>query len=404
MYLWCMKSIIHIDCNSFFASCEIATHEGCEDKPVIVANVNETGGGIILALNKRAKKVGLRRGNPMFQVKTLIEKHNVVVFPVDHEKYHRISQQIMQTVIEQDLVIDFVQYSVDEFFGALPLEDPKELRFYIQKVKDAIEQNTKIPVSCGCSQTYTLAKVATYFAKRYEGYKGICVLTQEKRKNALSRIPISEVWGIGRAHQKKLAFYGELSAFDFMNFAENFVAKMLGTSGLNTWKELNGIPAVKMERNGQQKSIMQSRTFAYMETEKKELQRYIESFVSVCCEKLREQKSVCSNIIVFINTNRHRDDLPQYSNDVCVRLEKPTADTLLITKFAYQGLDAIFKQGYQYKRAGVVLTNITDSTSVQLDLFTYTNDEKKRNLMKNIDAINSKYEKNMIHLAVHQKK
>jgi DNA polymerase V len=399
-----MKSIIHIDCNSFFASCEIATHEGCEDKPVIVANVNETGGGIILALNKRAKKVGLRRGNPMFQVKTLIEKHNVVVFPVDHEKYHRISQQIMQTVIEQDLVIDFVQYSVDEFFGALPLEDPKELRFYIQKVKDAIEQNTKIPVSCGCSQTYTLAKVATYFAKRYEGYKGICVLTQEKRKNALSRIHISEVWGIGRAHQKKLAFYGELSAFDFMNFAENFVAKMLGTSGLNTWKELNGIPAVKMERNGQQKSIMQSRTFAYMVTEKKELQSYIESFVSICCEKLREQKSVCSNIIVFINTNRHRDDLPQYSNDVCVRLEKPTADTLLITKFAYQGLDAIFKQGYQYKRAGVVLTNITDSTSVQLDLFTYTNDEKKRNLMKNIDAINSKYGKNMIHLAVHQKK
>ncbi len=399
-----MKSIIHIDCNSFFASCEIATHQGCEDKPVVVANVNETGGGIILALNALAKKLGLRRGNPLFQVKTLIEKHNVIVFPVDHEKYHRISKQIMQTVIEQDIVIDFVQYSVDEFFGVLPLEDPNELRLYIQKVKDAIEQTTKIPVSCGGSQTYTLAKVATYFAKRYNGYKGICVLTQEQRKKALSRIPIADVWGIGRAHQKKLALYGELSAYDFMNFAENFVRKMLGTSGLNTWKELNGIPAVKMERLGQQKSIMQSRTFAHMVTEKKELQWYVESFVSVCCEKLREQKSVCSSLILFINTNRHRDDLPQYNNETTMRLEKPSSDTLSICKVAYQALDAIFKQGYYYKRAGVILTNITDSTSVQLDLFTCAHDEKKRSLMKNIDVINTKYGKNMIHLAMHEKK
>ena len=145
--------ILHIDCNSYFASCEVATRPGLEGKPVVVANDNEAGGGVILALTPEAKALGLKRGTPLFKVRSLIRLNDVVVCPADHKKYRRISHHIMEIVQQQQIVLDFVQYSVDEFFGMLPLDDPDEVRHYVSKVKEAITSATRIPVSCGCSQT-----------------------------------------------------------------------------------------------------------------------------------------------------------------------------------------------------------------------------------------------------------
>ncbi len=392
--------IVHIDCNAFFASCEIATREGVENRPVVVANGNEAGGGVILALNNKAKKIGLHRGHPLFQVKDLLEKYQVAVFPADHVKYRQISAHIMQTVQQQGIVQDFLPYSVDEFFGSLPLDKPEEVRAYVAKVKQAIEENTKIPVSCGCSLTYTLAKVATYYAKHYAGYKGICVLTADKLDKALSMLPVEEVWGIGRTYRKKMQALQIVTAKDLVNKEESLVKKALNTRGWQTWQELKGISCVKISTHEQQQSIMQSRTFAYMIEDKEELQKHISDYASACCVRLRKQHSVCKTVTVFIATNRHRTDLPQYGNSASVKLPVATSDTPTIVKAALQVFEQLYRPFYQYKRAGVILNDINDDSSIQLDLFANQDIVKQRKLMKIADTINEKFGAETLHWAI----
>ncbi|MEE1069726.1 MAG: hypothetical protein U0K81_04545, partial [Paludibacteraceae bacterium] len=146
---------IHIDCNNFFVSCELVSRPDLQGTPVVVANDNETGGGIILALNKEAKAIGLKRGNPLFQVREIIDNQHVTTIDVHHSLYHQISNHIMEVVHHSEMVLDFVQYSVDEFFGTMPDDDPERLRTYLQQVKDLIMRETHIPVSCGAGHSYT---------------------------------------------------------------------------------------------------------------------------------------------------------------------------------------------------------------------------------------------------------
>lgn len=387
---------VHIDCNTFFASCEIATNPALEGHPVVVANVNEAGGGIILALNAEAKQLGLKRGNPVFQVKRLLELNHVEVCRADHKKYHAISKQIMDAVRRQEVVLDFVQYSIDEFFGTLPIDDPDEVRAYVKRVKDHIFEQTRIPVSCGCSQSYTLAKVATHYAKHYKGYEGICVLMPENRERALSLLPIADVWGIGRQNRQKLYQIGVQTALDFVRRDESEVSKLFSVPGIKTYRELKGIPCISLDRPDMQRSIMQSRTFGYMITDKDGLAREIRKFVIDCCTKLRAQKGVCSSVSVFVATNRHRSDLPQYSNSASVRLFEPTADTPTLTKTALSLLDSLYRPGFHYKQAGVVLNDIKEERGQQLDMFSVEDDERRRNLMKITDAINLKFGSNSV--------
>ena len=387
---------LHIDCNTFFASCEVATREGLAGKPVVVANENENGGGIILALTPEAKALGLKRGIPLFQVRNLIKLNEVIVCPVDHKKYRRISHQIMEAVQQQEIVQDFVQYSVDEFFGELPLDDPHELRRYAQKVKDLIYDTTHIPVSCGCSQSYTLAKVATHYAKHYKGYGGICVLTPENREKALSMLEIADVWGIGRKYRKKLTDMGILTALDFVGLDEKMVGKILSTPGVKTWRELRGIPSIDLHRPDRQRSISQSRTFAYMTDDVATLEHEIRSYASECAAKLRRQGSVCRTVTVFLSTNRHREDLDQYRNGESVKLTSPTSDTPSLVKAALALLHSLFRKGFLYKQAGVILSDISEVEGMQLDLFTEPHDEKKRKLMQIADEINKKFGDNTV--------
>lgn len=382
---------VHIDCNSFFASCEIATREGIADKPVVVANDNEAGGGIVLALNDKAKRLGLRRGNPLFQVRGLLKANDVVVCPVDHKKYRAISKQIMDNVRGQEIVLDFVQYSVDEFFGMIPVEDPQEVRHYVAKVRDHIVETTGIPVGCGCSLTYTLAKTATYFAKHFAGYDGICVLPADKIDKALELLAVGEVWGIGRQHREKLERMGVGTALDFVALPEGRVGEMLGAMGLRTYRELNGIPSIDLHRSEMQKSIMQSRTFPFMIAEKQEMAEQLRGFVASCCTKLRAQNGVCSGVNVFVATNRHRQDLPQYHNSMSSRFVEATSDTPVVTKRVLTMLESLFRPGYQYKQAGVVLTGIKEVKGMQLDLFSAEEDAKRRKLMEVADMINQKF-------------
>lgn len=393
--------ILHIDCNTFYASCEVAMHPEMQGKPVVVANNNETGGGIILALTKEAKAFGLKRGNPMFQVKDIIENNNITVFQANLNKYGEISRHLMEAVKEQGIVLNFRQYSIDEFFGELPLEDPQKLRYYTKKIKNHIAHTTNIPVSCGVSLSYTLAKVATWYAKHYDGYEGICVLPEKKIEIALRQMPVAEVWGIGRRTAPKLKSRNITTAFDFYNRPAHEIKHLFGINGLRTWQELHGTPSLEFDDSTQQKSISHSRTFVYMTSNLEQLTSYIVEFVSVASQKLRAQHSVCQSVTVFIATNRHREDMEQYKSLATDKMAVPTADTAVIAKTATSILKQIFKPNFQYKKAGIILSDLSGDDAIQVGLFdAEAKDIKKsRKLMSALDQLNSRFGSNAVKLA-----
>ena len=394
---------IHLDCNNFFVSCELVSRPELKGTPVVVANNNDNNGGIILALNQEAKAVGLKRGNPIFQVTSIIERHRVTVIDVHHELYHQTSHHIMDEVRKTEMVQGFVQYSVDEFFGEMPDDDPVRLRGYLKQLKDLILQETDIPVSCGAGESYTLAKTATWFAKHYPGYRGICVIPAVKREQALSVLPIREVWGIGRRRIKTVEQAGIKTALDFVKQQERWVSRIFGVTGVRTWKELNGIPAITIAGHDRQKSIMYSRTFARMITSKAALIRELSNFATAATRRLREKQLLCRTVTLFLATNRHRPDLPQSYNDDTIRLSSPTDDSLQVTETVMQLLDRLYLENYHYKQAGIILGQLQSSDGIQLDIFAPDQVEevsKQKRLMQAIDGINRRFGKNQIHFAI----
>ena len=392
--------IIHIDCNTFFASCEVAFKPELHGKPVAVANINEAGGGVILALTAEAKQLGLKRGMPVFQAKKIIQDNGVVLLPVNHDKYRKTSNRIMQLVVEQDIIQNFVQYSVDEFFGEIPVDNEDEVRHYVKKVKDLILKETDIPVSCGCSQTYTLAKVATWYSKHYDGYKGICVLSEANREKALARLSISDVWGIGRQSTKFLTQNGIATALDFTRMSEAYVRRTMKIVGLRTWQELQGIRAIEFENDARQKSLSHSQTFAYMTDDRSKLRELVARFVSKLASKLREQDSMCQSVTVYLRTNRHRPDLKQRAVIDTRKMTAPTQDTRVIMDVALQLLDGVYLPGFMYKKLGITLTDIVPAGAVQLDLFSGGDVRKSQKLMQALDDINRRFGAETVHSAL----
>lgn len=394
---------IHLDCNNFFVSCELLSRPELRGTPVVVANDNGNNGGIILALNQEAKAVGLKRGNPLFQVSQLIEKQHVTVIDVHHQLYHDISHQIMEHVRQTEMVLDFVQYSVDEFFGTMPDDDPIRLRGYLLKLKNLIREKTGIPVSCGAGMSYTLAKTATWFAKHYPAYEGICVMPADKREQALARVPIADVWGIGRRSIKKLSQEGIQTALDYTQKSEAWVQRLFNVTGVRTWKELRGEPAITLASHERQKSIMYSRTFAHMTDSKTVLLRELSNYATAATRRLREQGSLCGAVTVFLATNRHRTDLAQYNVDDTLKLTTPTDDTRAVMQAVSTLLERIYQPRYQYKQAGVILSQLQSNSGMQLDLFAPQQADdrtKQKRLMHAIDSINERFGKNQIHFAV----
>ena len=394
---------IHLDCNNFFVSCELVSRPELKGTPVVVANDNGNNGGIILALNAEAKAVGLKRGNPLFQVSKIIEQQHVTVIDVHHHLYHDVSRHIMDEVRQTEMVLDFVQYSVDEFFGFMPEDDPTLLREYLQTLKDLILDKTGIPVSCGAGLSYTLAKTATWFAKHYPAYQGICIMPADKREQALAKVPVKDVWGIGRRSINKIEARGIKTALDYTRQPEAWVNRQFGVTGVRTWKELKGVPAITLASHERQKSIMYSRTFAHMTSSKTILMRELSNYASAATRRLREQGSLCQTVTLFLATNRHRTDLPQYYADDTIRLSTATDDSAQVIQAVTVLLERIYKESYQYKQAGVILGQLQDNKGVQLDLFAadqVSEQAKQKRLMQAIDGINKRFGSNQIHFAI----
>ena len=387
-----------VDCNSFFCSVEKVFHPGLEGRPVCVLSSND---GCIVALTPEAKAVGLHRGDPIFKMKDIVEKHQVILFSTNMPLYAAMSRRV--TSILRLSVHHVENYSIDESFCDLKsFGEHFDLTKLMREVRQRIKLWTDIPVSIGIAPSKTLAKMGSKFAKQYQGYRGVCMIdTEEKRRKALEIFALSDVWGIGRRTLEVLNYYGVHTPLQFADKKESWVRAHFHQPGVQTWMELNGIPCIDTSEVIRNQNICTSRSFGDMVSDLPSLKASVASFASSCANKLRGQQSLCQSVTVFVSSNSFRTDLPQYGNAATVLLATPTSDTLEINKAAMQCLESVYLPGIMYKKSGVLLGKILPAYPAQMELFNSPAMRMRReNLMHALDDINQRYGAKTLHLAV----
>ena len=387
-----------VDCNSFFCSVEKVFHPGLEGKPVVVLSNND---GCIVALTPEAKKIGLHRGDPIFKVQGIVSHFGVHVFSTNMQLYAAMSKRV--TNIMRKAVSQVEQYSIDESFLNLSgYEKHYNLTEFMRDLASRIRLWTDIPVSVGIAPSKTLAKMGSKFAKKYPGYRSVCTIdTDEKRRKALALFDLADVWGIGHRTFEKLTYLGIHTPLEFADKSESWVRANFSKPGHQTWLELNGIPCIDTREIRRNQNICTSRSFGEMISDLPSLKASVATFAGSCANKLRGQKSGCRTVTVFIDSNHFRNDLPQYSNAATVTLPIATSDTLEITNAALKIVETLYVPGIQYKRSGVIVSDIHPSTPMQMDMFDpIRNRPERARLMKTIDSINRQYGLKTVRLSV----
>ena len=386
------------DCNNFFVSCERAFQPQLEGRAVVVLSNND---GCVVARSNEAKALGIKMGTPFFQLRDLVANGKVVACSSNYTLYGDLSERVMR--ILSGTLPGYQKYSIDEAFFTLDGIKPEDYKSVCGKLIRLVRLSTGIPVSIGIAPTKTLCKVANHFAKKYPGYRGVCIIdSDEKRIKALSLTPIDDVWGIGWRGAPKLMAAGVRTALDFVQRPEAWVRGRMGITGVRTWKELQGTPAVADEFPAPRKSICTSRSFAEMITDKAELRLRVSDFAGICAQKLRSERSAALSVGVFAHTNPFRKDLPQYYPWEMVHLDTPRNSTQEIVGAALRALDAIFREGYSYKRAGVIIDDIVSADAIQGQLFETEDERELQRRQDEISAIMDRVNKpgsNLLRLA-----
>jgi len=376
-----------IDCNNFFVSCERVFRPGLLGRPVIVLSNND---GCAVALSDEAKALGLHRGDPYFRIERTCRRSGVAVFSGNHRLYGDMSSRVMATL--GAMVPDMEVYSVDEAFLDLSHLPAGALVDRGRDIVRRVLRDTGIPTSLGIASTKTLAKVAARFAKRYPAYRGVCLIPDdEARRKALALTAIGDIWGIGRKLRRRFEHIDVRTALQFADMGKEDVGRHFNIAGERVWRELNGIPCIGHDDDpGQRKQICCSRSFGTMLDTFDDLRAAVALFATTAARKLREQHSAAVSLSVFLHTNAFRDDLPQYCNSGHIRLDEATDDTMTISRAAATALRSIYRRGYRYKKAGILITEIVPRQAVQRSLFADDSArERRERLMQTVDAINS---------------
>ena len=386
------------DCNNFFASCERVFRPDLQGKPVIVLSNND---GCAIARSNEAKALGIKMGAPLFKIRHLVEKHDIAVFSGNMALYGEMSQRVRWVLGEFAPSVEV--YSIDEAF--LDLRGMNDIDFdaYAKEISTQCWKMTSIPVSVGIAPTKTLAKIASKLCKQYPKLRGGCYMHRAQDiEKVLRKYPIEDVWGIGRKSAAKLHERYVKTAYEFTCLPESAVQKLMGITGVRTWKELQGIPCIEFEDGFEAKqSICVSRSFSTEIYDLKELQEQIANFASDMAEKLRKQHSVTNEVTVFAYTNRFREDLPQTHSSSLVTYTTPTAEQRTIVASAVQATSDLFRSGYGYKKAGVIATGIMDQSDIMQSMFEDTDSiEREHKITSALDAINSTFGAGTVKLAV----
>ena len=373
-----------IDCNNFYASCERAFNPSLRDKPIVVLSNND---GCVIARSNEAKALGVPMGAPAFEHKELFEKNNIQVFSSNYALYGDMSMRVMNMLSEYSPEMEI--YSIDEAFLKFEGFDFFDLQAVGNDMRKKITKGTGIPISVGFAPTKALAKVANKIAKKFPDRTGsVFVMDDEqKRIKALKWLAIEDVWGIGAQHAKRLRAVKVNTAYDFTQLPDEWVQKNMAIVGLRLKHDLEGKPSMDLEQPKAKKMIACTRSFEKMHKEFEEVRERVSTFAANVSEKLRKQHAHCNALMVFVHTNGFREDLPQYSRNIVLKTAYPTNSGIDLIKYATDGLRAIFKQGYQYKKAGVIVMDITPENKKQLNLFNNGN-PKHTALMDVMDKIN----------------
>lgn len=387
------------DCNNFYCSCERVFHPELVGRPVVVLSNND---GCVIARSNESKTLGLKMGDPFFQVKEVLEQNKVAVFSSNYNLYGDMSRRVMSLLSRYSPRLDI--YSIDEAFLDFSGLDVAQLPAYGRQLVRTVGKGTGIPISLGIAPTKTLAKMASKFAKKYKGYEGCCLMdTDEKRGKALKLFPVEDVWGVGRSAAKKLAYYGITTAWDFVCQSESWVRSLMHVNGVRTWKELRGESCISIDELPHKRSICTSRSFPDKGIDQLcDLEEAVANFAAQCCRKLRDQRSVCQSVSVFAYTSPFATYGPQDYLNANYNFEVATSCLTELVKVAV----GMFRQQWKgdgkflYKKAGVIIWNISSADAVQLSFFDQVDRAKQQQLMNAIDAINRKNGHNTIHTAV----
>ena len=384
-----------VDCNNFYASCERVFQPKLENSPVVILSNND---GCVISRSNEAKTLGIPMGAPAFKYLNVFKKKQVNVFSSNYPLYGDMSQRIMKILSMHTPNIEI--YSIDEAFLDFKGFKYCDLEKEALLLKRKIKRWTGIPVSIGIAPTKALAKIANKIAKKYvHKTKGVYLINSEKQiSNALKWTKVEDIWGVGRQYKKLLIRNGVVTANDFCKLPDQWVKKNMSILGLRLKKDLKGDSCIGLdEENPGKRSIATTRSFKEVIKKYWEIEERVVTYASICSQKLRYQNSNCKTIIVFIRTSSHLASKQQYYNSSLVNLPNPTNSAITIAKYANMGLRRIFKKNINYKKAGVILTDLTPSDSKQLNLFQNTGNTHG-DLMKIIDKIHLRFGESLLKL------
>lgn len=386
-----------VDCNNFYASCERVFSPSLKNKPVVVLSNND---GCVIARSNEAKELGVEMGTPAFMLSDKFEKEIIHVFSSNYTLYGSLSNRVMKTL--SSFTPDIEVYSIDEAFLDFSGMVDKNLFNYGVQIKKTVQQYVGIPVSIGIAPTKTLAKMANRFVKKKCKNIGVYLVESSTEiAELLAATEIGDVWGIGSQHRRKLLLNGIRTAADFVQMNPEWVRKNLTVVGQRLLNELKGVPSITWETAPPPKKVIcTSRSFGQLLCNKEDIANAVANYANKCAVKLRKQMSCASIVNVFIQTNTHRTQDKQYYRSINIQLPVASNSSNEIICYALKGLSKIYRSGYNYKKAGVIVMDIIPEKQVQFGLFDNFNRSRDKKLMESFDEINTTYGTDLVRFAV----
>jgi len=388
-----------VDVNNFYVSCERVFNPKLQNRAVVVLSNND---GCAVARSNEVKALGVKMGTPWFQMQDLARKHKIIALSSNYTLYGDMSNRVM--TILRDYSPHVEVYSIDESFvslnGMRGMWDSHSVMG--QDIRQRVLQWTGLPVCVGIAPSKTLSKLANHLAKKKPEFNGVCDLTalcESETRTYFSSLDVGEVWGIGRRISERLRNMGIDTVQALRDTSPKDLRQHFGVVMERTVNELNGVSCLSLDEvSPAKKQIISSRSFGTLVTTYKELREAVSTYMLTAAEKLRQQDSICSAVHVFIHTNRFREQDAQYSNGMTVPLTEATNDTRRLIAAALYGLKRIYQPGYLYKKAGVMLLDLTPASVRQASLFRGFDDRSDK-VMQVMDSLNESNGRNTIYLA-----
>lgn len=384
------RSIALIDCNNFYVSCERVFQPRLEGVPVVVLSNND---GCVVARSQEVKALGVPMGEPWFKVEKLAQRHGIVAFSSNYTLYADLSNRVM--AILSNFSPDQEVYSIDECFLDLTGFRHLDLAAYGQEMRATLKQWVGLPVCVGIGASKTLSKIANHLAKKRPEYAGVCNLNEMSGQAVdalLAQIPVREVWGVGGRIERRLAPLGVKSVLDLKRADPKAIRGIFSVVLERTVAELNGEACLTLEElSPPKKQILCSRSFGKQVTALEDLEEAVTHYMTRAAEKLRRQRGVAQLASVFLRTNPFKEDAPQYQRGVTLPLPEATDDTRLLVRAVLPALRAIYRKGYAYQKAGVMLSELRPRARRQAGLFQNPRDvERSQALMGAMDRLNAR--------------